>query len=60
VVEEIVVGEIIDWVIMVVGKEVEAEEPAGTSGTPRFLEKQVTELFPPPRGAGRREDWFFG
>jgi hypothetical protein len=55
VVEEIVVGEIIDWVIVVVGKEVEGEESAGTSGTPRFLEKQVTELFPPPQG-GRGEE----
>jgi hypothetical protein len=39
VVEEIVVGEIIGWVIVVVGEEVEGEESAGTSGTPRFLEK---------------------
>jgi hypothetical protein len=59
VVEEIVVGEIIGWVIVVVGKEVEGEEPAGTSGTPRFPEKQVTELFPLPKGGGEKRGLVF-
>jgi hypothetical protein len=53
------VGEIIDWVIVVVGKEVEGEEPAGTSGTPRFLERQVRDLFPPPKGGGEERGLVF-
>jgi hypothetical protein len=54
VVEEIVVGEKMGWVIVVVGEEVGGEGSAGTSGTPRFLEMIEAELFPPPRG-GRKE-----
>jgi hypothetical protein len=37
--EEMVMGEVIGWVIVVVGEEEEGEESAGTSGTPRFLGK---------------------
>jgi hypothetical protein len=54
-----VVGEKIDWVIVVVGKEVERKEPAGASGTPRFLERQVTELFPPPKVGGEKRGLVF-
>jgi hypothetical protein len=54
-----VVGEKVDWVVVVVGKEVEGEEPAGTSGTQRFLEKQVAELLPPPKGGGEERGLVF-
>jgi hypothetical protein len=54
VVEETVVGEIIGWVIVVVEEEVEGEESAGTSGTPRFLEKTRGELFRPHEGGGEQ------
>jgi hypothetical protein len=56
VVEEIVVGEIMGWVIVVVGEEIGGAASAGTSGTPRFLEKIEAELFPPPppEGGGKK------
>jgi hypothetical protein len=39
---------------VVVGEEVEGEESAGTSGTPRNLEKTRGELFRPPEGGGEQ------